>query len=121
MDINGVSPKAVLLPQSSPVVRDPAPVSRAAADPKRVAPPVRDNPEPVIEEQAPAALDQIVARAAAKARGGTRLRLDDATEQVVAQIVNTNNEVIRQIPPEEALRIAARFRQVTGLIFDQQV
>lgn len=54
-------------------------------------------------------------------RSGTRFRIDDATERIVVQILNANNEVIRQLPPEEALRIAARFREVTGLLFDRQI
>jgi uncharacterized FlaG/YvyC family protein len=29
--------------------------------------------------------------------------------------------VIRQLPPEEALRIAARFEQITGLLFDSVI
>ncbi|MCH7958792.1 MAG: flagellar protein FlaG [Candidatus Hydrogenedentes bacterium] len=51
-------------------------------------------------------------------RGGVRLHIDEGTNQVVAEIVDKNDEVIRQLPPEEALRIAARFREVIGLIFD---
>lgn len=52
---------------------------------------------------------------------GLRLHVDEATNRVVAEIVNKNNEVIKQLPPKEALRIAARFRQMVGLIFDQKI
>jgi uncharacterized FlaG/YvyC family protein len=54
-------------------------------------------------------------------RSGTRLRIDEASKQIVAQIVNKNNEVIKQIPPEEALKIAARFREICGKLFDEKV
>ena len=54
-------------------------------------------------------------------RGGIRLHIDEGTNQIVAEILNRDNEVIRQLPPEEALRIAARFREIIGLIFDVTV
>ena len=54
-------------------------------------------------------------------RGGIRLHIDEGTNQVVAEIVDKNDEVVRQLPPEEALRVAERFREVIGLIFDIQV
>ena len=63
----------------------------------------------------------IAARKATKTRGGTRLRVDESTDQIIAQIVNQDNEVIKQLPPEERLRIAARYRQFIGLVFDKQI
>lgn len=48
-----------------------------------------------------------------------RLRVDKETSRIVAQIVDENHEVVRQIPPEEALKIAARTRRLLGLLFDQ--
>jgi flagellar protein FlaG len=54
-------------------------------------------------------------------RTGTRLRVDKESEQVVAQILDENNEVIRQIPPEEMLDIAARFNELQGKLFDKKV
>lgn len=54
-------------------------------------------------------------------RGGIRLHIDKGTNQIVAEIVDKNDEVVRQLPPEEALRIAERFREVIGLIFDVTV
>ncbi|MBX7259667.1 MAG: flagellar protein FlaG [Candidatus Hydrogenedentes bacterium] len=51
-------------------------------------------------------------------RGGTRLRVDDGTKRIVAQILDENREVIKQIPPEDLLQIAARLRQLEGLLFD---
>ncbi len=54
-------------------------------------------------------------------RTGTRLRIDKATNRIVAQIVGRDNNVIKQIPPEEALRIAARLREFRGAMFDETV
>lgn len=53
------------------------------------------------------------------ARAGTKLRVDDATERIVAQILDQNREVIKQIPPESQLKIIARTRQIQGLLFDE--
>jgi len=50
----------------------------------------------------------------------TRLRIDEGTKRIVAQIVNEDHEVIKQIPPEELLRIAARFRDLQGKLFDRK-
>jgi uncharacterized FlaG/YvyC family protein len=53
-------------------------------------------------------------------RAGTRLRVDEASNRIVAQILDEANRVIKQIPPEELLKIAAQFRRFNGLIFDQE-
>ena len=50
-----------------------------------------------------------------------RLRVDKATNRIIAQVVDENNEVVRQIPPEEMLRIAENTRQLLGLLFDETV
>ncbi len=54
-------------------------------------------------------------------RTGTRMRIDEVTRRIVAQIIDQNNEVIKQIPPQELLKIAARFRKLQGLLFDERV
>jgi len=54
-------------------------------------------------------------------RSGTRLHVDPNVHRIVAEIVDENNEVIKQIPPEEMLRIAAKFRELTGLLFEENV
>lgn len=51
---------------------------------------------------------------------GAIIRIDEATNRWVAQLVNENNEVIRQIPPQELLEIAAKFRRLQGLLFDER-
>lgn len=50
-----------------------------------------------------------------------RLRIDEETNRVIAQIVDENNELVRQIPPEEVLRVAEQTRQLLGLLFDESV
>ena len=52
--------------------------------------------------------------------GRARLRIDETSKRVVTQILDENNQVIKQIPPEELLQIAARFKRLTGLLFDKQ-
>lgn len=52
---------------------------------------------------------------------GTRLSVDDATKRLVAEIVDQNNEVIRQIPPQELLDVVARFNRLQGMLFDERV
>ena len=51
-------------------------------------------------------------------RAGTRLRMDDGTDRIIAQIVGRQQEVIKQIPPAELLKIASRLRAFVGLLFD---
>jgi uncharacterized FlaG/YvyC family protein len=66
-------------------------------------------------------VDALAARVAANTRTGSRIRVDEATDRVVVQILNAENEVIKQLPPEDLLRVLERFREVTGLIFDRQI
>lgn len=122
MDINGMIRPRTLVPGASPVVRAPAPVSRNEGDVEPSAPDLTmEVKSPRDEERVQPVRDVLAAEKAAKVRGGTRLSLDKATERIVAQIVNKNNEVIKQIPPQEVLRIAAQFRRVVGLIFDMRI
>lgn len=74
-----------------------------------------------VKPRANPAADALAAKQAEISPSGVRIRVDDATHQVITQILNESNEVIRQLPPEDALKIAARFRQITGLIFDLNV
>ena len=64
-------------------------------------------------------VEAIVTPNESKVGSGSRVHVDEATNQVVGEIVNAENEVIRQIPLEEALRLDVLFRQITGMIFDQ--
>ena len=50
----------------------------------------------------------------------TRLHLDEATNRIVAQVLDENNQVVRQIPSEELLDISARFNRLEGILFNEQ-
>ena len=52
-------------------------------------------------------------------RAATRIHVDEATERFVAEILDQDFEVIRQIPPEEQLQVIAKAREYAGVIFDQ--
>jgi len=107
---------AVLLPAST--VRAPASRTGASEDTGKSTPEVGRTPSPGerTERAARAAQDD-----SAKQAAGMRLRIDDASKQVVAQIVNKNNEVIKQIPPEAVLKIAAQFQELCGKLFNETV
>jgi hypothetical protein len=49
----------------------------------------------------------------------TRLRVDEESNQIVAQILDENNEVVRQIPPEALLELSSKFNRLEGLLFDR--
>jgi hypothetical protein len=54
------------------------------------------------------------------ASGNTaRLRVDPQTERIIAEIVNEDNEVVKQVPPEELLELAATSRAIQVLLFDR--
>jgi uncharacterized FlaG/YvyC family protein len=108
---------AVLLAASA--ARAPASRPNAAEATEKAAPEVREKPR-AGEERAVQAASTVQSNPAMQ-RSGTRLRIDEASKRIVAQIMNQNNEVIKQIPPEEALKIAARFREICGKLFDQKV
>lgn len=115
MDVNGVIRQGPQVRQASSAVRSPAPETQNTA-PERPPPTARDVFGTQTEGQVRPTTRSIVVQDDSKIRGGTRLRLDPDTHRVVAQIVNKNNEVIKEV-----LRIAARFRQLTGLIFDRKI
>ena len=48
--------------------------------------------------------------------------VDDDTGRAIVRVLNKETgEVIRQVPPEELLTLVARMRQLSGLIFNQEV
>lgn len=50
----------------------------------------------------------------------TRIRVDKESNRIVTQIIDENNEVIRQTPPKELLELSARFKKLQGLLFDER-
>jgi hypothetical protein len=90
------SGRSDIAPGTQPQPRKPAPPETAAKD-------VAPKPEPP-----------------KLASGNTaRLRVDPATERIIAEIVNENNEVVKQVPPEELLELAATNRALQGILFDR--
>ncbi len=85
-----------------------------------IAPEVQ-RPPPTPEPSEPA--EQVIAPQPEPAKlvsGNTaRLRFDPRTERIIAEIVNEDNEVVKQVPPEELLKLAETSREIRGLLFDQ--
>lgn len=112
-----------LLPSSTARTPVPAGIQVAERDPEThqvaAAPKVQVRPEPD-RGGLPSAVKPVAMRLP-KQRSGTRLSVDEATERIVAKILDTTNGVIKQIPPEELLRILAKTREIQGLLFDQNV
>ena len=49
-------------------------------------------------------------------------RVDEPTQRVVVNVIDTTtNEIIREIPPERVLEIAARLREFIGMLVDERV
>lgn len=119
MDIKTLVPGA--LPGSIPKVTAPVPGAQINVNANVPEPAVRDVVEISAEAQVRTAVNDPIAIRSENVQSGLRLHFDEAAKQVVVEILNANNEVIKQLPPEESLRIAARFREITGLIFDQEV
>ncbi len=52
---------------------------------------------------------------------GLRFSIHEETERVVVQVYNRkDNEVIRQIPPDKVLNLAAQIQQMIGLLLDEE-
>ena len=126
MDMNSVhSSQVPSAPVLSPVVPasapDPKPETLVKQNEKAQTPNRVDTVELSKESQtAAAARDLIVERTQNMARG-SRAYHDETVNRFVIEVVNSNNEVILQIPMEEALENARHFRKLTGMMFDQQV
>jgi uncharacterized FlaG/YvyC family protein len=50
----------------------------------------------------------------------SRIRVDEASNRLIAQVVNENNQVIKQYPPEAILKFSARFKKLQGVLFDEK-
>jgi flagellar protein FlaG len=47
--------------------------------------------------------------------------VDSTTNRPVIQVINQDNgDLIRQIPPEEMLRVSQRIHDVLGILFDER-
>jgi len=83
---------------------------------------------PLNKPEAPRPEEEQVRRAEAESKDTTpvpasksRIRVDEASNRLIAQVVNENNEVIKQYPPEAILKFTARFKKLQGLLFDERV
>lgn len=109
MNINGLTHPHI----EAPAARPSAPVRLATPQPV-------DPVEIGADRPVQLTVDSIVSRSRDNIRSGSRVHVDQATDRFVVEIVNAKNEVIRQIPPEEALRLNVLFQKITGIIFDQK-
>lgn len=66
-----------------------------------------------------AALVEEMNRAARALNARVSFSIDPRTEKVVIRVIDgETNEVLRQIPPEEMLRVAAQMQQLLGVLID---
>ena len=93
--------------------------------PTRPPEPPKEEPEraeAAQEEQAPEKTQPLAEHLGNQpTRTGHRLYVDEATERVVAEILDENDEVIKQIPQEEQLQAIARTRAIQGILFDELI
>ena len=118
MDITSVNGHDRAAVAAAVAARAPAPQLRTTEAAQQPAKEARE-PEPS-EDQVQRAATAAEASSRPKRAGGARFRIDQSSKRMVAEILDENREVIRQIPPEEVLRIAARFRELQGLLFDER-
>lgn len=119
MEMNTIRLAAQPPAGASSVVRTPAP--KPARTRELPAPEAVEPTHLLDSKAASAAIEQFRERRLANTPSGVRLQVNASVDRVIAQIVNESNEVIKQIPPEDAVRAFARFREVTGLIFDLEI
>ncbi len=121
MEVSGAIRQRPSLPDTARLNRPPAPGLRGSDSNVQSARPGGETAGSVLEEVPHGVARALSERVAANVRSGSRIRIDEATERIVVQILNAENEVIKQIPPDDLLRVLERFRQVTGILFDRQV
>jgi uncharacterized FlaG/YvyC family protein len=59
--------------------------------------------------------------AARPRRTGTRVHIDPESKEVIVQIVDENDNVIRQIPAEELLQLRKSAEEFEAKLFDKKV
>ncbi len=51
-----------------------------------------------------------------------RFRIHESTERLIVRVVDAETEeVLREIPPEEVLKLAAHIEEMVGLIIDERI
>jgi flagellar protein FlaG len=71
------------------------------------------------EEQVQPTAKTLVESAGPKATHAT-MSVDKESNRVVVRIYDDQDQLIKQVPPEELLDIAKSFRKLEGVIFDEQ-
>ncbi len=117
MSVTGQRPEPL---PSANAARLPAPQLRASEGAVEATALARHAPEPKEEQVQQAARPVEPAPQPQLSSGIPQFSVDKETRQIVARIVDENNEVIRQIPPEELLKVAARIRKLEGILFDEK-
>ncbi len=72
------------------------------------------------KEQVGVAATSTKAQQSVPKMGERRFRIDRDSKGLVAQILDENNQVVKQIPPEEILKFAKSIRKLEGLLFDKR-
>lgn len=114
MDINNLPVQGLADLPDRKNVATPAPRSLDTTGPAQASPAIQSSEEQTSE---PA---RSVNRLTRPQASSTRLRVDEATQRIVTQFVDESNNVVRQIPVEELLKISAQFRRLEGLLFDKE-
>ena len=115
MEISGVTgpnEKAVELTAA----RFPAPKKTADGESQQIKKADSDSGKETVQRKAaPRPITPVVTRS------GTRMHIDEESKRIIAQILDGNNQVIKQIPPEELLKLAARMKDLQEQIFNERV
>ncbi|MCL4456636.1 MAG: flagellar protein FlaG [Nitrospirae bacterium] len=86
-------------------------------------------PTPNAAPEAPEQINMDIGSAVEKANDIAQLfyntelnfRIDDTTKQIIVRVVDgKSGEVIRQIPPEEMVRLVAHFDKIQALLFSKK-
>lgn len=114
MGVQGVSGQELRALDAASQVRTPAPTdpARPAVFAREDAPRQAAEREPRPERPEPPP---------PPTSSGVRFSYDDATGRVVAQILDKDNQVIKQVPPEELLDTIAKLRETFAQVFDVYV
>jgi hypothetical protein len=122
MEVHSISNRDLLAPSAQTPPRNPRPQGEQANGLQAEDAPNRPFAGPQLKDEEPAARQgRLEIEIPGAERAGTRMHVDEATERIVAQIVGRKNEVIKQIPPEELLRILAKSIDYYGLVFDVMI
>lgn len=108
---------------SSQLFANPRPANVKVAAPESVA--VRTNTSAEEAAKLKAEMRQIVDELAKMARSFNRrleFSINEDINQVIVKIVDQDSgEVVKQIPPEDVVKVHARIREAIGLLFDQKI